>query len=44
MEEVVIRSTARRDFNMLQFSIFGASALILAAIGIYGLMSYSSSG
>jgi len=41
MEEVVIHSTARQDFNMLLLSIFGGSALILAAIGIYGLMAYS---
>jgi len=41
MEEVVGRSTARQDFNMLLLTIFGFSALILAAIGIYGLMAYS---
>jgi predicted permease len=41
MEEVVSRSTARQDFNMLLLSIFGGSALLLAAIGIYGLMAYS---
>ena len=41
MEEVVVRSTARQDFNMLLLTIFGGSALILAAIGIYGLMAYS---
>jgi predicted permease len=41
MEEVVVRFTARQDFNMLLLTIFGGSALVLAAIGIYGLMAYS---
>lgn len=41
MTEVVVQSTAREDFNMLLLSIFGGAALILAAIGIYGLMAYS---
>ncbi len=41
MDEVVVQSTARADFNMLLLTIFGCSALVLAAIGIYGLMAYS---
>ena len=41
MDEVVLHSTAREDFNMLLLSIFGCAALLLAAIGIYGLMAYS---
>jgi predicted permease len=41
MNEVVSRSISRQRFNMLLMTIFGASALLLAAIGIYGLMAYS---
>jgi len=41
MDEIVINSTARADFNMSLLTIFAASALLLAAIGIYGLISYS---
>jgi putative ABC transport system permease protein len=42
MAEVVVQSTAREDFNMLLLTIFGGAALVLAAIGIYGLMAYSA--
>ncbi len=41
MEEIVAKSTARQNLNMLLMNIFGSSALLLAAIGIYGLMAYS---
>ena len=41
MEQVISESTARQDFNMLLLTIFAATALLLAALGIYGLMSYS---
>jgi len=41
MEQTVVKSTARQSFNMTLMVIFGVSALLLAAIGIYGLMAYS---
>jgi predicted permease len=41
MEEIISRSTSRQRFNMWLMAIFGGTALLLAAIGIYGLMAYS---
>jgi putative ABC transport system permease protein len=41
MDELMARSTASADFRMLLLSIFGGAALLLAAIGIHGLMSYT---
>jgi predicted permease len=41
MDDVISRSTSRQRFNMLLMTVFGASALLLAAVGIYGLMAYS---
>jgi ABC-type antimicrobial peptide transport system permease subunit len=41
MEQVLSGAVARQNFNMVLLSIFAGVALVLAAIGIYGLMSYS---
>jgi predicted permease len=41
MSDIQLRSTSRQRFNMLLMTVFAGSALLLAAIGIYGLMAYS---
>ena len=41
MDDIVVLTTSRERFNMLLLTVFGASALLMAAIGIYGLMAYS---
>ena len=43
MEEVVARSTARTSFTMLLLVIAAAVALLLGAVGIYGVISYTVS-
>jgi putative ABC transport system permease protein len=40
MEEVVSASVANQRFSVLLFVLFGAIALLLAAFGIYGVISY----
>jgi putative ABC transport system permease protein len=37
---VLSTSTARQDFNMLLLSLLAGAALVLAAIGIYGVLAY----
>jgi putative ABC transport system permease protein len=41
IDEIVALSVSRQKFNMWVMSVFGGCALLLAAIGIYGLMAYS---
>jgi ABC-type antimicrobial peptide transport system permease subunit len=44
MREIVADSIARQRANMLLMTVFGGVALLLAAIGVYGLVAYSVRG
>jgi len=41
MEQIISSSLAERRFTMLLLIFFASTALVLASIGIYGVMSYS---
>jgi predicted permease len=43
LDEIVGMSVAQRRFTMLLISIFAGVALILGAVGIYGVISYTAS-
>src|SRR5579863_6058027 len=41
MEELEARNVAHQRLNMLLLTMFGVAGLLIAAIGVYGVMSYS---
>jgi putative ABC transport system permease protein len=42
LEQVVAKSIARPRFNTLLLAIFAGVALVLASVGLYGVMNYSA--
>jgi putative ABC transport system permease protein len=41
MDDLIARSVGQRRLSMMLLSLFSGIALVLASVGIYGLMSYS---
>src|SRR4029077_6353840 len=41
MEQVMADSTSDRRLNMLLFALLGSLALVLASVGVYGVVGYS---
>jgi len=42
MDDILARSISQQKFNMLLFVLFGVTALLLSAVGVYGVIAYST--